>query len=193
MAKKEEQIECSDTWLSYWANPQGRIKQENDNFFVHNMKNVFGEVSMKEGQTSKFLIKSESSKPSKGDLVNHESEFKERKNLKERKQNTKQKKVSDCKKPIWKDALEHAPVSNTVASLCRYKCKECGKIYQARFSLGKHLRQANHAIVGRGCINDYLIKIVSHKCQICFRKVLCDVTTIKEHLRNCHKLKSLNE
>ncbi len=42
-------------------------------------------------------------------------------------------------------------------------------------------------------MKEYLTDLVAYQCQICFKKVLCDVLVIKCHVIRRHKLKSLKE
>ncbi len=88
------------------------------------------------------------------------------------------------------EALEQVLVSDEVASLCKFKCQACKKVYNASRSFRDHMIKAKHASIDRGGMHKHLMKIVAHKCYICSKKVLCDQDIILKHLR-CHKLKSL--
>ncbi len=94
---------------------------------------------------------------------------------------------------LLKEALKNATVSDMVADLCKYQCQKCHKIFNSRTDLCKHFKETGHAISYRTRINRYLIETVTHICQICSEKVLCDKKAITAHLAKKHSTNSLKE
>ncbi len=100
--------------------------------------------------------------------------------------------INDSKQ-LWKKDLLNASVSNTIANLCEYKCPICESTFASRISMSYHFKKSQHAQVSQGKVNNNLIKIVAHKCNLCLKKVLCDKTTILNHMRQKHSISSLSE
>ncbi len=84
--------------------------------------------------------------------------------------------------------LENAPVSDSVANLCKYQCKKCHDIFSSRYLTYKHFRETKHAESNKINISNYVISAVAHKCQICSKKLLCDKMCIQFHLRRSHQM-----
>ncbi len=90
-------------------------------------------------------------------------------------------------------ALEHAMVSDSVADLCQYRCKNCDATFSSRLLLARHLKKTNHAQVRYGTLNNYLTNVVAHKCQLCFKRILCDKRTVLSHLIQHHNISTFKE
>ncbi len=99
-------------------------------------------------------------------------------------------KENDKSTSSWDKALEDAPVSKKVRSLCKFQCPKCKKIFSSRSGLTKHLRCTKHA--WSSSIMECLIETVAHKCKICNKLLLCDTGQIGNHIR-CHEIKSLKQ
>ncbi len=90
-------------------------------------------------------------------------------------------------------ALERAPVSSAVASLCTFKCPECGKTYKSKYCLLRHFSVSKHVAPRPGVADRFEEDIVAHRCHICSQKVLCDRKTIHTHVLQKHQICSIRE
>ncbi len=190
--KKEEVIQ-SDSFLSYWVEPKEEIKEftkydpelSNTNQSESDGSNVNGDKNQlhkpmpksKETQSNNQNIFA-GKKISGNDLVAI-------KNVNSKKK-TKLSTKDTQNIASWKRDLENAPVSDSFKSLCKYQCPTCGKIFTGRARFSVHLLKNKHYEELRKKINDYLIEIVAHKCHICFKRLLCDNITLRDHLRQHH-------
>ncbi len=93
----------------------------------------------------------------------------------------------------FQEKLECAPVSNEVANLCEYQCPKCKKIYKSANLMRTHFRVTKHVLLQRGELNKFLIKITSHQCLLCSKKLFCDKQTLLYHFVFRHKIHSLEE
>ncbi len=83
--------------------------------------------------------------------------------------------------------LDKASTTDSVANLCKYQCPKCDNTYESILALKKHFRKTKHAVVSKLVNDKCLVEVVAHKCHICSQKILCDKTTIQNHLGNHHK------
>ncbi len=197
-----EDINC-DSWLAYWVDTKKEIKDEEDESSMEvesNEANLSG-MSMRGNAASK----TESLKQE--DTVHHNNPDKEHpscsvkistktkfevqnvnETVKTRKTAHEKEDFRDIGSSSWEEAMEHAAVSDCIANLCEYRCAKCSRVFTSRQSLIGHFKKTGHACVKEVNINNFLTKIVMHKCQICSRKILSDKQCIKNHLRNKHNI-----
>ncbi len=94
---------------------------------------------------------------------------------------------------VWQEAMENAPISDEVANLCRYKCLQCDIKYETKCNLYGHFsRNIYKQHRPKGHLSDCATKIIVHKCRICSTLVLCEKSMILDHLRNVHKIRTLD-
>ncbi len=81
-----------------------------------------------------------------------------------------------------------APVSKVIKNACVFRCPRCCKEFSSRFMTERHLKRERDRFPSGEKMSpfDCLKTIVSHKCEICQRLVLCDKSTIAAHLRRIH-------
>ncbi len=197
----------SDIWLSNWANDENdEVKQEVDekpNFSAIKLQvdESHDERTMpklkKNNQITKLSVKARQATDKDGDNVT----------VKKSKENSKGKVVSGKRNNHSKSghvhkshnasplqtALEQATCSENVANLCEYQCPKCIKKFCSRSTLSRHFRKTNHAIPTKGFFDNCLIKIVAHDCQICSKKLLCEIKVIENHLKSLHQIKTAKE
>ncbi len=153
----------NDTWLLKWSNPEVEVKSEDIKPTIKiEVNNTESKTLFTTEFNNKFSEKTRKSRNKNGNQVHQ-----------------------------WKEAIKIAPVSDLVTNLCMFQCPKCNGVFKCRKSFYKHLHQTKHTTVLRGSINNFLIKIVAHKCGICEKKILCDKATIQSHIKSGHKIGSL--
>ncbi len=90
--------------------------------------------------------------------------------------------------PDWYGA-EATMSENVIGNLCLYECKECNQTFENQNVLSKHRAKYLHTI---NTVQHSLTKSVWHKCKLCKRRFLCDLTVLKKHIAGCHRF-SLEE
>ncbi len=108
------------------------------------------------------------------------------------KQNETENHVEKYSKISFKERMNIAPVSDSVGNYCEYECPKCRKKIKVKKTFYRHLKQSKHAIASKEIMDNSLVKIVVHQCFICFKKLLCIKTTIKEHVKK-HNICSIEE
>ncbi len=218
--KQEDNIESSDsdTWLSYWANPQKNIKAEEANV-KHECKKEILEDGLdmaakldssrrSEENIVKDLANGESMNPSKNERSQRnligasrrsKTNKKGRKGVEDsiakipKERNTKIPKTSayNDTKRAFEESLENANVTDKVANLCQFQCPSCNETFSSKKDFSRHALSSKHIILSRGKkskANDYMIKTVAHKCKLCDKKVLCDKSAISNHVQYNHNM-----
>ncbi len=200
LIKEEADAEqsCSDTWLHNWVNPKQEIKEEDEKPSLHKIKYECKDEDVNqqnfENNKNKLALSVKSKRKltkRKGDqIINAQSK-------KSRKRNVPQD-TNDTNMfvgPVNKKAFEKAPVSDILANLCEYQCPQCYKKIGSRASLYRHFKEANHGRSKHGRVirYQYMVKIVVHKCYVCFKKVLCDTEAVKSHIKVCHGIVSIKK
>ncbi len=189
--KKECELEDteSDTWLSYWANPQEEIKKED----------------IKQEQIVKNEILEDHLTPTaKDELINKElgvfsdecGSFGEQENEIDKTRKVIKEKSSVSKnKVLFKGhksrlvSFGNAIVSDKVADMCEYQCPNCKEFFLSKCSLRQHFRKTSHVQkTSASTYNVYLSKIVAHNCLLCHKTILCERNTIKDHLKFNHQI-----
>ncbi len=72
-----------------------------------------------------------------------------------------------------------------IGNLCKYKCHDCGDLYNNRTSLISHKKK--HKEKTRRSIKS-LIKRVNHHCKLCNNSILCEMPVISRHLQTMHAM-----
>ncbi len=193
-------MNCNDDeWLSYLSNDEDKVKaedlkpdkikvevNENENF-VSQLKKAKNMKISKSGQKFKGT---ETCTKVVGKNKSQRKTFGEKTVEKVLKSTCKRVNFHHCSS--LKEALVNAPRSETTLNLCKYQCPKCRSFYMSREILSRHFKKV-HAFLDQGCFNNYLVKIIAHKCKICSKVLLCDRTTILSHVKYNHEVKNLNE
>ncbi len=79
---------------------------------------------------------------------------------------------------------------NLIGNLCVRKCNDCGLQFSCLSSLLRHQKALSHKNVT--CNQDNFVKKVFHKCKICNKTIICEMSSIYSHVKKSHKL-SLKE
>ncbi len=90
------------------------------------------------------------------------------------------------------EMINSAPVSTKVGNLCRFKCQTCAKKYASKGSLHQHLKVTGHAEPTESVLISSLSKAIVHKCQICSKRILCDLRDLRNHIQ-VHKIDTLKD
>ncbi len=151
----------SDAKLSYWVNPKNEIKKEEaKSDHSHFESNVDNNGCEEESEEESIGLTR-----SRNLQVQHSS-----------------------RQQTLKEVLE-APVTDNVATLCKYQCPKCRMIYKGRGPLNHHFRQTKHenlTINYKNC-NKYLVEVVAYKCHACTKIMLCERNIIREYMQSRHK------
>ncbi len=99
-----------------------------------------------------------------------------------------------CRETLDK-VLENARLSpDCIGNLCTFKCPKCHKIFEN----SKMLR--NHNTDSDKCLNkvntkprDCLQDVVTHRCKICLKLLLCTKEDIRKHISYTHRITSLRD
>ncbi len=75
-----------------------------------------------------------------------------------------------------------------VVDLCRMECSHCGEEFSRFTNLRKHLA-SNYNARERDYSNNCFTEIRIHSCKLCSKKILCDKSSISQHVRQCHKIR----
>ncbi len=210
LVKEEYDSECEssygDKWLSQWANPEEEtIKEEEVDSKEALMEITDGtsakdclekHVKQERMEVVENLKRFSSSKTrNKHYEESKDDSHEEHKETKTSKRAVKSKKMSNHSTHLAKieTLLEKAEVIDKVENLCKYQCPKCAAIFKSRTAIYQHFRSSKHADTSKRIINECLTDIVAHMCRICSKKILCDKTIIKNHLFNCHHLRSVKQ
>ncbi len=91
-------------------------------------------------------------------------------------------------------SCQDSPVSDRPENLCSYKCLKCGKLLNSWNALKVHSRRTSkcprRVLMSR--VKEHISKTVHYACKLCSSSVLCDLTFIKSHVQNSHKMKLLD-
>ncbi len=183
----------NDAWLSYWSNPKLEVKKEEEEEEEEEERPELATIqSKKPVKRSYRLVGPKVSHKTWENVEGAEYEGREDDNSMPvvRKEDVSANQ-GFANKDELKIALEHASVSDKVQNLCEYQCPKCNKLFKSREKLCKHFRELKHVTKFKGCINNYLVKIIAHECFICSQKILCDKRIIVTHIskRHNHSLK----
>ncbi len=87
--------------------------------------------------------------------------------------------------------------TDVIGNLCTFRCPGCKKIFHSKNAFLIHCnskvrntcQSLKDTVEWQACIEE----VVTHKCKICFKLLLCDNGTIVSHVRNCHDMKTIEE
>ncbi len=82
--------------------------------------------------------------------------------------------------------IKSLKISQNIDNSCIFACDKCDKKFFSVSSIKKHIKQHNFETFVP--LSKYLIKGFSYQCEKCSLLLLCDITTIKNHMRNMHGL-----
>ncbi len=195
---ESDSIASDDNWLFEWSNPQNHesVKVE-ANFEIkselignENSENSNMDVKIHRKTSITHKIQKERATP----RISGEDIGEKLKNKLGKRNVLLHGKDDILTKSLqWKEALKQAEVSDAVANLCEFQCPKCNVSFAAKKSLYVHLRTTKHATSSKNKnVNTYVTKIVAHECHICSKRLLCDKTVILSHIKNSHKIRSLN-
>ncbi len=188
--KVEDSTESAtnDAWLSYWSNPKIEVKKEEE----EEKPDLATIQSEKPGKRNYRLLGPKVLHKTLENVEGADCEaMEDDKSMPLLRKEDASTNQGFANKDELKIALEHASVSEKVADLCEYQCPKCERLFKSRSNLCKHFRESKHATGFKGCVNNYLVKIIAHECSVCSQKILCDKTTIVAHIskRHNHSLK----
>ncbi len=108
------------------------------------------------------------------------------------------KKVGDDWRAKRQKMLESGMRSaDRVGNLCTFRCPKCQNSYKSSASFKTHctrtLKTRCPLEIDSQKWHEYLENVVSHKCKICSKLLLCDGETIKHHVKECHRMKTVRE
>ncbi len=93
-----------------------------------------------------------------------------------------------------KNIMDNAEITNKVGNLCVYKCNVCDISYRSKDSLRTHFVQTNHSSHRKSLdLENYLVKTVFHKCQLCSKKIMCERKSLKKHFLYFHHINTVEE
>ncbi len=95
-----------------------------------------------------------------------------------------------------KELLSRGKMSKELKSLCRFKCPHCGKNIKTFYQLKYHAKNiCKHAPydVRSSELSRFLVKIVTYKCKLCSKLILCDTTLFKNHISAEHDISKVAE
>ncbi len=87
---------------------------------------------------------------------------------------------------------------NVIGNFCTFRCPGCKKTFYSMTAflghcnpnVGKKCQQlVKDTIEWRACIE----LVATHKCKLCFKLLLCDISTITKHSRRFHNTKTIQE
>ncbi len=94
----------------------------------------------------------------------------------------------------FKRLLESGKVSfHEIGNLCKFRCPKCKGTFSSLDWLAKHARKKCKLSVSNQNVIKYVTKVVSHKCKLCSKLVLCDGKLLATHFLAKHRIKSLKE
>ncbi len=82
-----------------------------------------------------------------------------------------------------------------VGNLCSFKCPKCENIFMGLQNLRMHQTRQKRCmphIQARAWL-ECIQEVVSHKCKLCSKIILCDYQPIFNHISCCHGFKSIEE
>ncbi len=97
-------------------------------------------------------------------------------------------------KPNHQKLLESGKISlDEIGNLCIFKCPKCKGTFTSIDWLSKHARKRCKVSVNHDNVRKYVTKVVTHKCKLCSKLVLCDGKLLATHFLSKHRIKSLKE
>ncbi len=192
----------SDALMSYWADPKVEVKMEDKSQVWPSIKSEGNEIAReKEKSVDKDVLASGLKQGKKKQIAinvvaNSDVSTKQdqkKKNALGQISLNRNSEISQKHKLL--KSLENAKVSNTVQNLCKYQCPKCYKIYKTCNSISLHFRNTKHVLWLHKISNtsDYLIQIAAFQCNLCNRKILCNIKSIFNHFKNIHNILSIKE
>ncbi len=103
--------------------------------------------------------------------------------------------IQNIQKTQLNKRIEKAKQSETViGNLCTFKCPGCKRVFNTYSTFTQHISliaskcpQLQNNIQWQTC----LLEVVSHKCKICFKHLLCDNNIILDHIKCVHDIKTI--
>ncbi len=86
---------------------------------------------------------------------------------------------------------------NAIGNLCTFRCPGYKKIFHSKSALLGHFNrkvsktclELRDTVKWQTCVEE----VVTHKCKICSKLLLCDNTLILLHVRDNHNIKTIGE
>ncbi len=96
----------------------------------------------------------------------------------------------------FRELLVKAEISeNKIGNLCSFQCVGCKGMYKSLSTFKSHNSTIFHCPL-KGQFLQWetsLVKVVTHRCKLCSKLILCDTRTIMSHVRPAHGMKSIGE
>ncbi len=83
--------------------------------------------------------------------------------------------------------------ANKIGNLCVFSCPVCQKTFKTYSSFGNHTNISCKSANTTARRLQNLKKVISHKCLLCSKLLLCDLRFIKTHLKGHHKTMTIRK
>ncbi len=82
--------------------------------------------------------------------------------------------------------------TNIIGDLCTFQCQVCAQTFNGIRAIQIHSKECCPNVQAKFWV-DCITKVITHKCNICSKPMLCDQHIIMSHLRHSHGYKNLDE
>ncbi len=94
--------------------------------------------------------------------------------------------------------MESAKLSkDVIGNLCTFRCPGCKKQFYSKASFTNHcnpkIGNCQQIVQDTVDFRSSIEEVVTHQCKICFKLLLCDISTIRSHAKNAHDIKTIKE
>ncbi len=81
--------------------------------------------------------------------------------------------------------IERLTVSKRLYNTCTFSCNTCNRRYSTWHGFKTHLNYCRANF--EKPLTKYIVQGLSNKCDKCTKMLLCDTTTVRNHMKNVHK------
>ncbi len=175
---KKPQV-ITDTWLRDWTEPEDvKDNIEVENSITSNVKFI-SVAKLKQEVTSNSEAAGETSTNRQPTSLN---------NTMKPGKKIGPEQIGHYVDIIIRKLCKDISVEKSVSNMCQYQCPECGAGLKGWTCLRNHYaKHQTDKIVSIALVAEIIKNAVSHICQVCSEKILCDNYFIKRHLRK-HRL-----
>ncbi len=97
----------------------------------------------------------------------------------------------------WVEKLEKVLINgtlstDTIGDLCTFQCQTCQQTFNGTRAIQNHSRECCPNVQAKFWV-DYIREIVTHRCNVCSKLILCDRSLISAHVTRNHGFKNLDE
>ncbi len=83
--------------------------------------------------------------------------------------------------------------SQAVGNFCKYQCPNCKRTLRSLSTLWSHAKRVCKINVNPQDKTKYIQKVVTHKCLLCSKLLLCDNNVLLKHVNGVHGIRSLKD